>query len=277
MVAENPLVSIIVPTKDSGATIEGCLAALSSQTYEPIELLVMDAGSCDNTEDITRRYTPHFHRVPGERSEARNAGAARAKGAFLAFLDSDMYAPQGLIAECVDLARMEPSASVIMTERSVGQGFWARCRALEKECYMGDDSIEAARFFPAPLFRALGGYDPSLGPAGEDWDITFRARHFGASMARTLSEVMHDEGRLTLGKAARKKGYYGSFIPRYARRYPGQVPAQLTLLRPSLLRNYRRLLRSPTLTLGLVFLKGAEWVAFTRESRRASPLDQPGP
>ena len=46
---------------------------------------------------------------------------------------------------------------------------------LEKLCYVGDDLIEAARFFRKSSFDAIGGYDVDL-EAGEDWDLNQRLR-----------------------------------------------------------------------------------------------------
>jgi glycosyltransferase involved in cell wall biosynthesis len=53
----NPLVSVIIPTKNSAKTIEKCLKSVKDQTYKNIEIIVVDNFSTDGTYEIAKKYT----------------------------------------------------------------------------------------------------------------------------------------------------------------------------------------------------------------------------
>src|SRR3954454_22223637 len=85
------LASVIVPTRDRLRPLERCLAALGQQSYEPIEVLVVDDGSrSSGLAALVAAYDARL--IPGPRrgpAAARNAGAHAARGAFLCFTDDD--------------------------------------------------------------------------------------------------------------------------------------------------------------------------------------------
>jgi arabinofuranan 3-O-arabinosyltransferase len=218
--------------------------------------VVVDNASTDTSQEIARRFSDAVLVAGPERSAQRNQGARLGKGSHLLFVDSDMMLEREVVAECVALASSGADA-VVIPERSVGHGFWARCKALERSCYVGDTSIEAARFFSRRIFDAVGGYDEELtGP--EDWDLHERVRQLGGTIARTNAFIDHDEGRLRLRDQLAKKFHYGTTIDAYRRKHPELARAQLRLARPAFLRHGRSLARQPATAAGMVVLKLAE-------------------
>lgn len=93
MVDPSPFFSLIIPTYNRahliGATIESAL----KQDFCDFELLVVDDGSQDNTEEIVKGFSDHrikyFKKENAERGAARNYGASRSHGRYLNFFDSD--------------------------------------------------------------------------------------------------------------------------------------------------------------------------------------------
>lgn len=254
-------VSVIVPTRNSERTLERCLITVRRQTHVSIEIVIVDAYSTDATHSIADKFADVVLKLPGERSEARNFGASVSSGRYLMFIDSDMCLSPTVAKECVAAVQPSNNAVVIVPEVSIGRGFWSSCRALEKECYQGDDAIEAARFFPRAAYDALGGYDTTLGPAGEDWDLTIRARGKGYGVTRVKSCIFHDEGHLTLDSAVRKKYYYGKHLWRFSERYGPDATLQLTPLRRAFFANLGKLSRNPLRAAGLIVLKTSEYFA----------------
>lgn len=85
--------SIIVPTYNRARLIKKTLLSLLDQEYREFEIIVVDDGSTDNTEEVIhslRHEKIIYHKKSnGERAAARNAGAAIAKGEYINFFDSD--------------------------------------------------------------------------------------------------------------------------------------------------------------------------------------------
>lgn len=92
----NELVSIIVAAYNVESYIRKCIDSLLAQTYENIEILIVDDGSTDHTGEIADEYfcdskVRVFHKENGGLSDARNYGLERMTGSYVTFVDSDDY------------------------------------------------------------------------------------------------------------------------------------------------------------------------------------------
>ncbi len=90
----NKLVSIIVPVYNIESYIGACLESLQHQTYQNIEVLIIDDGSRDNSKEICIPYTQdkrfrYIYKENGGLSDARNVGVQHAQGEYIAFVDGD--------------------------------------------------------------------------------------------------------------------------------------------------------------------------------------------
>ena len=251
-------VSAVVTTRNSVAHLEPLLASVTGQTYPDVELLVVDNSSSDGTAALAERYADRVLVAGPERSAQRNRGVEAASGEYVLILDSDMVLEPGVMAACVEAASGGEVAAVVIPEMSVGEGFWAACKALERSCYVGDDTIEAARFFKRDAFLLHGGYDEELtGP--EDWDLPARMRRDAATIGRAEGvAIVHDEGRLRLSELLRKKFYYGKTLDRYMRRHTSLALRQSSFIRPAFVRHRHRLFRRPLHASGMLLMKAAE-------------------
>ncbi|MBF4162614.1 glycosyltransferase family 2 protein [Nocardioides acrostichi] len=95
-----PLLSVVVPAYDVEDYLPACLDSLLAQTYEPLEIIVVDDGSPDRSGEVADRYAAEhadivrvLHTANGGLGAARNAGTAVATGELLAFADSDDVVP----------------------------------------------------------------------------------------------------------------------------------------------------------------------------------------
>ncbi|MDB9372550.1 glycosyltransferase family 2 protein [Nodularia sphaerocarpa] len=86
-----PLVTVVIPVYNSAKFLAATLDSVFAQTYRPIEVIVVDDGSTDNSADIVRSYpeVQYFYQSNQGVSVARNVAIAAAKAELIAFLDSD--------------------------------------------------------------------------------------------------------------------------------------------------------------------------------------------
>lgn len=253
-------VSVIVTTRNSALHLEPLLQSIQEQTYEDLELIVVDNCSSDATVAIAESYADRVIDAGPERSAQRNRGVSVCTGKHVLIVDADMVLEPDVVAACALASRDTGATAIVVPEDTVGEGFWAACRALERSCYAKDESIEAARFFLREAFLRNGGYDERL-HAGEDWDLPKRMRDAGERIAHATTRIHHMEGKVRLAPHLRKKYYYGQSIGAYIARHPKLALRQLTVVRPAFIRHRRRLAAHPLLTLGIIFLKTAELAA----------------
>jgi glycosyltransferase involved in cell wall biosynthesis len=253
-------VTVVVPTRNSQTTLGACLQSVRGQDHPDIELIVVDNHSADRTQEIAHDLADTVVVAGPERSAQRNAGARAATGRFLLFIDSDMVLEPSVVGDCVRAAT-EGAESVVIPELSFGEGYWTRCKALERACYIGDETIESARFFTRTAFEQVGGFDESIPAGPEDWDLHERVRAAGGRVGRTPSLIWHDEGRLRLRETMATKFYYGKGADVYMRRHAGVARKQARLFRPAFARHWRTLARRPFTTAGMFVMKALELAA----------------
>lgn len=97
-----PLISVIVPVYNIEEYLERCVSSICEQTYENLEILLVDDGStdgsgvlCDNLALKDARIRV-YHKKNGGSSSARNLGISMAQGEYLGFVDSDDYISQDM-------------------------------------------------------------------------------------------------------------------------------------------------------------------------------------
>ncbi|MBS7649372.1 glycosyltransferase [Candidatus Bathyarchaeota archaeon] len=256
---EKPLVSVIVPTRNSAKTLEVCLISIKRQTYPNIELIIVDNYSKDETPKIARRYTNLVFTKGPERNIQRLLGASIAKGKYLLFIDSDMELPPTLIESAVKKCEYEGFDAVILPEVSLGSGFWADCRKLEKLCYLNDPYMEYAnRFMKAKVYHAVGGYNPAFIGA-DDVDIHERIKNAGYRITRIQDTIKHHEVTSLIG-LLRKSYVYGQDIPFFVAKYPKTGLKVYFPIRTAYLRNMKLFIKDPIHGLGLIFLKSSQFI-----------------
>ncbi len=101
-------ITIVIPAYNAELTIEECMNSIISQTYENIEIIVVNDGSTDNTKALVEKYVKIDDRVKllnqinSGVSEARNNGLKKASGDFIVFVDCDDWLEQNMIELMID-------------------------------------------------------------------------------------------------------------------------------------------------------------------------------
>jgi glycosyltransferase involved in cell wall biosynthesis len=141
-----PLVTISIPTKNSGQFIGRCLEAIGSQTYKQIEINVIDGGSSDETVDIAKAYGVKEILTYSEGLlGARELGARIAHGSIMVLLDSDQI--------------LEPDA----IQRAVKMLGDHDMLVLEEDVYNNDTFIEKLFHYDRVLIHSVKDFSPYTG------------------------------------------------------------------------------------------------------------------
>jgi len=144
---EKSLISCIIPVFNGTRYLREAVESILGQTYWPIEIIVVDDGSTDNTAKVVRNYRDQVRYVwqpNGGPSAARNQGVSATQGAFVAFLDQDdVWHPEKLTRQMTRFVS-RPELDLCVTHV---QTFW-----IPELCE------EAARFRQYRLARAVPGY-----------------------------------------------------------------------------------------------------------------------
>jgi len=236
-----PELSVVVIARDDTAAVRRLVASLGSSqqdTDAPYEVVVVDDGSAvpvasgvDNLSDdvpllVVRRDGT------GNRAAARSAGAARARGRFLAFLDADQEVPAHWVSEHLVWQRALPAAVVVGHRRhrtKPGSPLWTpevrtRVTAEFSENY---SRVAAAWYLPfscnlsvpAAVYDKLGGYsDEFTGWGFEDHDFGYRAWAAGVPTVhnpRAWSWDFHHVVRTDAARIAEWEGNRRTFLSRH--------------------------------------------------------------
>jgi glycosyltransferase involved in cell wall biosynthesis len=212
---KEPLVSAVIPTYNEENVIADCIQTLLSQSYQKLEIIIVDDGSKDKTRGIVKQFPvvkliPGKHKGPGF---SRNLGAKHAKGEILIFVDADMTFDKDYIKYLV---------KPILKDNSIGteerhqkssnlQNIWSRCWGL----YVTGDRMNNEKkglVFRAILkdkFFDLGCFDPKYGYAD---DLTFLLKY---NIKPDLADkaICYHNNPATLRETFNQSKWIGSSLP----------------------------------------------------------------
>ena len=124
----NVKVSIIIPVYNMKKYLAECLNSVVNQTLSEIEIIVVNDGSTDNSENIIKEFVSKYPNINyywqenAGVSSARNKGIENAKGEYLYFLDSDDTIGSDFLESCYDMAKRENADFVICGDADWQQG-----------------------------------------------------------------------------------------------------------------------------------------------------------
>jgi len=209
---ENKLVSVIIPVYNGERYLGEAIESILAQDYGPIEVIIVNDGSTDNTEAIAKRYGNDILYARQEKrgpAAARNKGLQMSHGEIIGFLDADDLWSENKLSLQRTLLTEVPSLEIVlglsqpMKLRKGEDGRSEFEKWYDPYCAL----LLGAAVFRRSVFDKVGLFDETL-CYGEDTDWFMRAREQGVSM--TITEAVslfyrHHESNMTLDSATRNR------------------------------------------------------------------------
>ncbi len=177
-----PLVSVVVPVYNGARFLTFALQSVFDQDYRPLEVIVVDDGSIDDSVNIARSFQEvrYVHQSNQGASAARNAGVAAAQGELIAFLDADdIWTANKLSVQTHHLLEHPEVGYVVargenFLESGMNLPVWLTEELFRREHTFLPSTLVVRK----PVFEQVGGFDSSY-MVGEDTDWFVRASDAG--------------------------------------------------------------------------------------------------
>lgn len=179
-------VSIVIPTYNREKLIIGCLNSIIKQTYNNIEIIVVDDGSTDNTEEIIRNYInrnlqfniKYFKQKNNGAPSARNLGINQSSGDYIVFFDSDDFMESDRIEKQIKCISQNSADACVCGFKNLNCDFiWLPKDSYKNPLYslINGDLYASTQIwmYKKSYIDVIIGYDESLA-CSQDFDITFR-------------------------------------------------------------------------------------------------------
>ena len=254
-----PTFSIIVPAHNRPDTLAKCLNALTSLSYpsDCFEVIVVDDDSALPLEPVVAPFAVSSNiillRQPkAGPAAARNFGATKAKGTFLAFTDDDCAPSSDWLnvlanqfAKTPDLMiggqtinALKENRCSMASQYLISYLYEYYQKDVRRDCFFTSNNLA----LPAEQFRFIKGFNAGFPlAAAEDRELCSRWRYHGFKMMYVPDAIVSHSHALTFGKFCRQHFNYGQGAYRYHRIRPDRQ----RLIKPEPLTFYLNLLRYP--------------------------------
>jgi glycosyltransferase involved in cell wall biosynthesis len=214
-----PKVSVIICSYNGASTVEACLKSMERLRYPDYEVIFVDDGSTDATQDILQRF-PWVRNIRQQNmglSYARNVGLAAAEGEIVVYTDSDCEADEDWLYHLVLTLVRSNHVGVGGPNLIPDEGSWvADCVGLSPggptHVMIDDRTAEHVpgcnMGFYTWAAREINGFDPQFRKAGDDVDFIWRLQHRGYSIGfAPAAQVWHYRRNTVAAYLKQQRGY----------------------------------------------------------------------
>jgi len=195
---EIPLVSVIVPCYNSGNTLSRTIDSVARQTWEKIELIIVNDGSTDkSTIELLDFFSTKPNIIVHSQinkglASARNNGIRISKGDFILPLDSDDWLDDNAIEIMIDTFRLGSESSIVFSDIKLeGKRVGVKktyCNPFEQ---LFSNQLPYCMLFPKCIIQEINGYDENLVYGLEDWDLNLRLLTSGYKFKKIDTPLFH--------------------------------------------------------------------------------------
>ncbi|MFC1928520.1 glycosyltransferase family 2 protein [Chloroflexota bacterium] len=189
-----PTVSVVIPTYNRAYLLGNAIRSVLSQTYKDFEMIIVDDGSTDNTEEVVKGFADkriryvRLKKNSGSCATPRNAGIKIAQGEYIACQDDDSeWLPEKLEKHINAFEKASPAVGVTYTGMwritDNEKTYWPPAcevpkegnihQQLLKQCYIGNPPVVVKK----ECLKRVGMYDEKL-PFALEWDLWLRVSKY---------------------------------------------------------------------------------------------------
>jgi len=219
----NDLVSVIIPCYNQAQYLEETVQSALDQTYPNIEIIIINDGSPDNTEELALNLQakyPEKIKIVSQKnkgaSEARNNGIQEALGKYILPLDADDLIHKEMVLKCVKTLEKYNVDIVYTDTKGFGEKNYTliwKAFSETNPLYLTTSNVTA--LYKKKVWEAIGGYKDNMKDGCEDWEfwvnaykhdflfyhhseILFYYRHKEGRYEKTLLQETYHESKIIL-------------------------------------------------------------------------------
>src|SRR3990170_2423896 len=216
-------ISIVIPTYNRAEMLRKCLNALGQQQFNPFEILVVDGGSVDQTEEVVNDFMKrtglkvNYFRQDVGRSAARGLGVEHAMGEIVAFIDDDCVASENWLKSIVKHFSNETISGIEGMTIPVPKESSPFSHSIENT--KGGKFCTCNMAYSKTILKKVEGFDERFGHR-EDSDLAFSILENGGKIEfKEDVLVYHPQYKETWLKKLKKMKYF-YFDPLLLKKHP---------------------------------------------------------
>jgi glycosyltransferase involved in cell wall biosynthesis len=173
------LVSVVVPCFNHGAFLKEAVDSALRSKYAPLEIIIVDDGSTDNTANVARRImkmhnnVSYYYQANQGPSVARNKGIKESKGVYILPLDADDKISNLYIEHAVEAIKSDEEIKIVYCNAEmfgVRTGPW-KLKEFSRKRIAAHNMIFSCALFRKKDWERIGGYAQELIYCDEDWEF----------------------------------------------------------------------------------------------------------
>lgn len=191
MVLNKLSLTVVIPVLNGGEDLRRCLQSIRHGDTQPDELIVVNDGSNDGSDEVARQFGAQVIDLPSAHGPAfaRNRGASLAQGDVLFFLDADVTVQRGTLRQVSRVFQTQPQVDALIgsyDDQPGAENFTSQYRNLLHHYTHQVSATEASTFWGAcgavrrSVFLSVGGFDENYRvPCVEDIELGYRFKRAG--------------------------------------------------------------------------------------------------
>jgi len=222
-------VSIIIPCYNSAEFIQEAVESAINQTYSNIEIIIVDDGSIDNTNEIIKSLANKYKQIIFLSNKenkgvvySRNLAIDNSNGEYILPLDSDDIIDKTYVEKAVKILNGNPEIGIVYCEADyIGAktGQW-NLREFNKKDFIFSNCIFCTSLFRKESFYKAGKFKENMEKGLEDWDLWLSLIELGYRVYRIPEVLFHYRQHKEGSRTSQSTSEYENLLKQVVKNHP---------------------------------------------------------